>query len=264
MRFSVITPTFKRRTELPRAINSALEFIRTAGDSEIVVIDDASQDGTVDMIRTAYAAQQKSGLLKLFERKTNGGSATAKSDGASQASGDWLVFLDSDDELLPDAATHIPNFIKAHSDARVFFFRCVDQNGRLMGPPKLPARLSFRELLIEGTPGECLPVISRSAFLEFPSAGAASGYEFISTLRIARAYGYAMLSDSIVRRYHFDSANRLSSRVGNFRRARQHVAGIKQMVREFGSMMSLRQRLGYLIRIICYSAVAACKIRRAN
>lgn len=262
MRFSVVTATFNRRTLLPRALNSALEFVRIVGDGEVVVIDDASHDGTVDMIRTVYAAQIEAGLLKLVERDANGGSAVAKSDGARQASGDWLVILDSDDELLHDAAALIPDFINSHSDEKLFFFRCIDQSDRLIGPPKPPTRLSFRELLTEGTPGECLPVISRLACLEFPSDGDASGYEFMSMLRIARAYGYAMVSNSIVRRYYVDSANRLSSRAGNLRRAYQHVNGNQRMLREFGSIMSFRRRLGLVIRIFCYGAV--CKIGRGK
>jgi glycosyltransferase involved in cell wall biosynthesis len=69
MRFSVVTATFNRRTLLPRALNSALEFVRIVGDGEVVVIDDASHDGTVDMIRTVYAAQIEAGLLKLVGRR---------------------------------------------------------------------------------------------------------------------------------------------------------------------------------------------------
>jgi glycosyltransferase involved in cell wall biosynthesis len=262
MRFSVITATYNRRTLLQRALKSALEFVRIVGDSEIVVVDDASQDGTVDMIRTVYATELKSALLKLVERRVNGGSTAAKSDGAKRAGGDWLIFLDSDDELLPEAATFIPDFIDAHSDAKLFFFRCVDQDNHPIGPQKPPTRLSFAGLLNAGTPGECLPVTSRSAFLEYPSDNDPLAYEFMALLRIARANGYAMLSDSIVRRYHTEGADRLTSIAGNLRRARRHAEGFKRMLREFGPAMSPGQRRKILIRIFCYRAIAACGISR--
>jgi glycosyltransferase involved in cell wall biosynthesis len=258
MRFSVITPTFNRRSIVQRSIDSSLEFARAVGDSEVVVIDDASQDGTVDMLRTRYAKELTSGILKLVERQRNGGSTVAKADGARRASGDWLVFLDSDDELLPEASRSIPGFIGAHLDAPVFLYRCIDQEGHPIGPPVSPRPLSFDELLAGGTPGECLPVISRIAFLEFPTDNDILAFEFMSLLRIVRAYGPAMLSDAVARRYHMDGADRLTSRTGNLRRARQHARGFGRMLQEFGPMMPFWKRLALRLRILCYSLIAAC------
>ena len=254
MRFSIVTPTFDRRTVLPRALNSALEFVRIVGDGEVVVVDDASHDGTVDMVRREYAAEIEGGLLKLVERKINGGSTAAKSDGAKHASGNWVIFLDSDDELLAEAAKLIPDFINAHSDAKLFFFRCVDQNNQLIGLPRPPSRLSFVELLNGGAPGECLVVASRSAFLEHPSDNDPLAYEIMALLRVTRVHGYAMLSHSVARRYHKEGSDRLTSRLGNLRRARKHVDGFERMIREFGTMMTPRHRRKLLIRIFCYRA----------
>lgn len=257
MLFSIITPTFNRRDVVRRSIDSGLQFVRVVGDSEIVVIDDASADGTVGMLREHYAREIGDGLIKLVARTTNGGSTVAKSDGARNAAGDWLVFLDSDDELLPEAATAMPNFIGAHGDAKVFFFRCSDPTGRLIGPPMAPQPLSLRYLLTTGTPGECFPVLSRTAFLKSPADNDPLGFEFLSTLRVVRAFGPAMLSDSVTRRYYTSHHDRLTSRLGNFRRARGLVVGLGTTLREFGAIIPLRKRLGILIRIACYGAIAA-------
>lgn len=265
-RFSVVTPTYNRRSIVPRAIDSSLAFARAVGDSEVIVIDDASQDGTADMIRSAYAQDLVSGTLKLVERQTNGGSTVAKSDGARRASGEWLIFLDSDDQLLPEASSSIPAFVATHSSAPVFFFRCVDQEGRPIGPPVPPRPLSFSDFVSDlpffATPGECLPVISRLAFLEFPSDKDALGFELMSAIRILRKHGPAMLSDDIARIYHMDGSDRLTSRAGNLRRADQLVRGFSRMLHEFGPMMPLRQRMKIHLRIVCYGAVAACGFGR--
>jgi glycosyltransferase involved in cell wall biosynthesis len=258
MRFSVITPTFNRQQIVRRAIESGLEFVRAVGDSEVVVIDDASSDDTVEMIRNTYARELDSGLLKLVTREKNGGSTAAKSDGARQARGDLLIFLDSDDELLPEAATAIPAFVKSHADAPVFFFRCIDQNQQMIGSHASPRALTLVELLTAGTPGECLPVISRKSFLEFTPDGDPLGFEFLSVLRIVRAHGPAMLSDSVVRRYHTEGNDRLTSRAGNLRRANHLVLGFRNMLTEFGSAMPLRYRLGIYLRMGCYRAIALC------
>lgn len=262
MKFSIITPTYNRRSIVQRAIDSSLEFARAVGDSEVVVVDDASQDDTVGVIWGRYREALAAGILKLVERRQNGGSTVAKADGARRASGDWLVFLDSDDELLPEASRSIPAFIDAHRDAPVFLFRCIDQDNRPIGPPVPPRPLSFNELLTAGTPGECLPVVSRLAFLEFPTDNDVLAYEFMSILRIVRARGPAMLSDAVARRYHIEGADRLTSRAGNMRRAAQHALGFRRMLEEFGPAMPLRKRVGICLRIFCYGLIAVCLPQR--
>jgi len=257
MRFSIVTPTFNRREIVRRAITSGLQFVRAVGDGEVVVIDDASRDGTGDMLRNLYSQELSGGLIKLVARQANGGSTVAKADGARNASGDWLVFLDSDDELLPEAASAMLAVIDAHRDTATFLFRCVDQTGRLIGPPMTPRLLSLSYLVAVGTPGECLPVISRAAFLRFPPDDDPLGFEFLSTLRVVQAYGPAVLSDVVARRYYTDLGDRLSSRAGNLRRAKKHVDGLRRMLREFGALMPWRKRLDVFIRIFCYGVVAS-------
>ena len=256
MLFSVITPTFNRRDVVRRAIDSGLQFARAVGDSEIVIVDDASTDGTVDMLRSHYASELDKGLIRLAARETNVGSAAAKSDGARHATGDWLIFLDSDDELLPEAAATMRNFITAHSQVEVFFFRCCNEAGHLIGPPMQPQPLSLRHLLAVGTPGECLPVISRAAFLTSPADNDPLGYEFQTTLRIVRAFGPAMLSDAVTRRYYTSYYDRLVSRSGNIKRAKIHVVGLRRTLVEFGAMMPWRKRMGIVVRLLCYSLIA--------
>lgn len=261
MRFSIVTATYNRETIVSRAIDSALNFIRGVADAEAIVIDDASIDGTVAMIKTRYAQELASGTLKLLERRKNGGSTLAKADGARVARGDWLVFLNSDDELLPDASTNIPAFVATHSKAPVFFFRCVDQYERPIGPAIQPKTISYEDFVAAlprfATPGECLPVISRRAFLEFPPDEYVQGFELMPTIKILRKYGSAMLSNKFARRYHLEGADRLTSRNGNLRRANLLVRGLRRMLDDFGDGMSAYQRFKVHIRIICYASAAA-------
>ncbi len=115
MRFSIVTPTFDRRAIVTHAIDSALAFARAAGDCELLVVDDASRDGTPDMIRATYPQEIAGGLLVLLQRPANGGATAAKNTGAQAARGDWLIFLDSDDRLLPAASRAIPAFVAAQA-----------------------------------------------------------------------------------------------------------------------------------------------------
>lgn len=89
---SVIIPTFNRRQVLGRAIDSVLTQTRPA--DEIIIIDDGSTDGTEAYVREAYPD-----LHYIFQ--PNEGISHARNQGIRAARGDWLAFLDSDDQWLP-------------------------------------------------------------------------------------------------------------------------------------------------------------------
>ena len=94
--FSVIVPTFNRRRELKRCLESLVS--QTFEDFEVLICDDGSTDGTVDLIET-------------FDRKLNiqylwnenwGGPAHPRNIGINTTSGKWICFLDSDDWWYPN------------------------------------------------------------------------------------------------------------------------------------------------------------------
>jgi glycosyltransferase involved in cell wall biosynthesis len=66
---------------------------------EVVVVDDGSTDGTVERVKALAAAHP--GRVKLITRPHQGASA-ARNTGLRASAGEWVQFLDADDELLPD------------------------------------------------------------------------------------------------------------------------------------------------------------------
>lgn len=90
--FSVIIPTYNRFEWVRAALESVLaqEF----SDYEIVVIDDGSTDGTFERLQ-GYGAR-----IKLL-RQANAGPAAARNRGLSEARGQYVAFLDSDDLWFP-------------------------------------------------------------------------------------------------------------------------------------------------------------------
>lgn len=256
MLFSIIIPTFERRSVLSQSIDSSIAFAHAAGETEVVVVDDASQDGTAAMIRERYAPQLASGSIKLVERRINGGVTAARNEGARVAHGDWLIFLDSDDQLLPVASTAIPGFAVQNKAAAVLFFRCEDETGNLIGPPAPAGPFDFDTMLTRGTPGECLPVVSRTAFLAHPFDEDLRGFEYLAYLRIVQRHGPAMLSETAVRRYATTGADRLSTLAGRLRRADLMARGFARMRAEFGGMLSFRQQAALVLRLVCYRLAA--------
>jgi glycosyltransferase involved in cell wall biosynthesis len=90
-KISVIIPVFNRRQEVLRAIASVLA--QTLPPDEILVVDDASTDGTVEAV---VALQEP--RIRIMRHARNRGAAAARNTGIEAAQGDWIAFLDSDDE----------------------------------------------------------------------------------------------------------------------------------------------------------------------
>lgn len=95
--YSAIIPAFNRAYALPRAIASVLAQSRPA--KEIIVVDDASTDGTAETL-----AQLAARSLRVVRHAQNLGPAAARNTGAEIARTPWIAFLDSDDEWAPAKA----------------------------------------------------------------------------------------------------------------------------------------------------------------
>lgn len=102
---SVIIPTYNRRRWVIEAIDSVLG--QTMDDREVIVVDDGSTDGT-DEALTRYKRR-----IRTVHRP-NGGPAAARNYGTMIALGEWVCFLDSDDEWGPHTLESHVNAVAAH------------------------------------------------------------------------------------------------------------------------------------------------------
>lgn len=93
MLVSVVIPTHDRAPSVVRAVESVLA--QRGVDLEVIVVDDGSTDDTEERLGHF-------GDRIRYQRRDHAGVSAARNYGASIAKGDWLAFLDSDDEWLPD------------------------------------------------------------------------------------------------------------------------------------------------------------------
>jgi glycosyltransferase involved in cell wall biosynthesis len=92
---SVVMPTYNRASLLDRAIRSALN--QTYNNLEIIVVDDASSDETPDVVK-AFQDQR----VRYIRHETNRGGSAARNTGIRNATGEFIAFLDDDDEWEPE------------------------------------------------------------------------------------------------------------------------------------------------------------------
>jgi glycosyltransferase involved in cell wall biosynthesis len=96
MLVSVVIPTYNRAELVERAVHSVLS--QTYPDLEVIIVDDASTDNTRDRIK---ALQQVDRRIQYFRHDNNRGAQVARNTGIQAAKGEYMAFLDSDNEWLP-------------------------------------------------------------------------------------------------------------------------------------------------------------------
>jgi len=94
---SIITPTYNREDVIERCLNSVQS--QTFTDAEHIVIDDGSTDNTKLLIEDYSISNIP---IKFEKLDKNSGANVARNRGLTLADGDFITFLDSDDEYLPD------------------------------------------------------------------------------------------------------------------------------------------------------------------
>ena len=148
--FSVVIPTYNYAEHLGTAIRSVLEQEPHA--PQCIVVDDGSTDHTPV---TIAALQEEFPELLTF-RQDNAGPGAARNFGAKQANGSWLVFLDSDDALLPGAIAALTHTASVHPHAEFLVgdhISVTDGKEKLQraGTPSSDRAQAFRDFLLNRT-----------------------------------------------------------------------------------------------------------------
>ncbi len=97
---SVIVPTFNRVRLLLDTIQTVLD--QTYANFEIIVVDDASSDGTASELCATFAGDFEAGRIRLVRNSTNRERSYSRNRGLALSRGEFVCFLDDDDRLLPN------------------------------------------------------------------------------------------------------------------------------------------------------------------
>jgi glycosyltransferase involved in cell wall biosynthesis len=115
-KISIIIPFYNRNNTVERCLESIKSTIY---EIEIIIIDDGSDFKLNDNLCSLYP-------IKVISLKSNVGAVAARSVGADIASGEYLLFLDSDDELTPHWDSTLSNVISDECD--IYGFPSIEYN----------------------------------------------------------------------------------------------------------------------------------------
>lgn len=110
MDLSIIIPSFNTKDLLDRCLSSIFESLKDSKTKfEVIVVDNASNDGTVELLNKKYTR-----VVKVFN-KTNLGYGKANNIGIKKAKGDFILLLNSDIKVLGQAIDSLLDFVRVHA-----------------------------------------------------------------------------------------------------------------------------------------------------
>jgi glycosyltransferase involved in cell wall biosynthesis len=152
---SVVIPTRNRRQLLRFALASVLE--QRGVRLEVIVVDEASTDGTAAMVRSMADPR-----LRLVRNDVPLGKSAARNRGIAETTGDWVAFLDDDDVWAPDKLRL--QLEAARATARAWSYTgavniSVDHHVLGGAPPEPPDTVAAALHRVNSVPGGCSSVI---------------------------------------------------------------------------------------------------------
>lgn len=132
---SVVIPAYNAESHLERAVDSVLD--QTLRPLEVVLVDDASTDGTLALMRRLAARHPEIVVLPLAE---NGGPGHARNEAFDVVTGDWIAVHDADDTISPGRfAAMVAVAEQQHADVVLDNFVFVNATTGRRRPSRIPA-----------------------------------------------------------------------------------------------------------------------------
>jgi len=232
---SVIIPTFSRAEVLPIAIRSVLN--QTFQDLEILIVDDGSSDTTQAVVKSFDDDR----IHYIRHPKPRGGAA-ARNTGIAHSRGEYVAFLDDDDEWNPEKLTRqVEKIVASPPDVGGVYTGCfvLDRNNdQILGQVVPVEDGDVQEALLAGNCiGGASSILIRHECLErvgLFDERLASFHEYDLWLRVARHYQFGCIRAPLVKHYLDPDRQRKNSGA--------LVFGLELMLAKYGRSQAFRRK----------------------
>ena len=141
---SIITPMYNSERFIEPTIKSVQH--QTYQNWEMIIVDDASTDGSYEIIKSFSIKDERIRVIKLDFQQ---GPAVARNKGIKKASGRYIAFLDSDDLWMPEKLKKQLEFMDNHKAPFSFTaYQKIEENGKYRGQVNInKMQIGYSDLL---------------------------------------------------------------------------------------------------------------------
>lgn len=251
---TVLMAVYNAERWLERSIGSLLS--QTLTDWQLICIDDASTDGSLNLLRRFQQEDQRIELISLSE---NHGQAHARNCGLKQAQGDYICFLDADDWLSADALQQAVSVFETYDKTDCVLFHVVHVEQGLERDYPMP---SFSVLTGEEAFDRSLEwqihgvyMVRASLHQRFPYDETCRSYSDDNTTRLHYYHSHEVRSCQGIYYYFsnpISATHRVSVRRFDYLKANESM---KRQLQELGVVLPVVARyeqVRWLVLIDCY------------
>ena len=122
---SIVVPAYNKEPYIKQCMDSLIN--QTLKNIEIIVVDDASTDNTLQILRDY---EKKDSRVKIIAKEHNCGRHVARKTGVQETSGDYVLFVDADDEIELKACEVLYSYVSSHPADILHFGVSIHPEGK--------------------------------------------------------------------------------------------------------------------------------------
>ncbi|MFV0330624.1 MAG: glycosyltransferase family 2 protein [Dysgonomonas sp.] len=143
MKVSIIVPVYNVSEYIVRCVESVIN--QTYQDIECILIDDYSPDDSIDLIKQRLESYEGTINFKIIHHDQNKGLSSARNTGTDAATGEYLYYLDSDDEITPNCIEMLITLVEKYPNVEMV-------QGNMQTIPEPKKQSDWRNILYKNYP----------------------------------------------------------------------------------------------------------------
>lgn len=219
---SVVIPMYNRAKTIERCIRSVLN--QTYCPKEIIVVDDGSTDNSVEIVKGMKCKE-----IKLYKQYHKGAQA-ARNLGISNAESEWIAFLDSDDEWVPEKLEKQVGYINEDDEDVLIYSTGYEKEGDHVGliPSFKVSGYAYKKALRNSLVLFPTIFVRKSTLIKIGmlDENVPSFQEWDTSIRLAKVCRLIYIDEALFYWNREDSASTIS---GNYEK---HIAGREYIIKK--------------------------------
>lgn len=207
---SIIMAAYNAEKTIVQAIDSVLQ--QTYAKFELLVINDCSKDGTVELINKFVRQDSR---VKLINNAQNMGVSYTRKHGLDEARGEWIAILDSDDIWLPDKLEKQIK-LQQKTNAKLLYTGSgfMDVEGKCLDwCLVVPTEVTYRQLLKQNILSNSSALVHKDLYKKYYAIGDTMHEDFAIWLQILKSGVKAYGVDEPLLIYRLDASSKSGNKI---------------------------------------------------